>query len=167
MSPQPFPAPTYFIHLQLFSFLSHPQTILDVASEALPNSSLYFYCQTPWMRNVCPSYPLFTRHRHPLGTLLSSFLSQMQNWHCFSEATSSLIHAGLESAILNLSLLPKCQPLQALPPAALQPPPTPTNKPKSIPVPAFFWVSMCTASRFSVVLSFLSFTPRACQFSSY
>lgn len=111
-------------------------------------TALYFDCQTPWMRNVCPSCPLFTHHIHPLWTLLNSFLSQMQNWHCFfwgHQQTSFMLGRRVPSLHCH-RYFPNMHHYRLS--AALKPPPTPTNKPKSILVPAFSWVSMCTASQF-------------------
>lgn len=66
----------------------------------------------------------------PCLNLLNRFLSQMQNWHCVSKATSNLIHTGLETTTLKWSsLFHKYQPPQSLLSDALQPSPTlQTNK---------------------------------------
>lgn len=98
----PFPNPMYLIHLQLFLMTLLPSNMsfhfllikFDLASQALPTTSLYLHCQKSWKTNVRSSYPLFTHLIKQSSISVAGLTSLLKT-------TRNLIHTWFESTFLN------------------------------------------------------------------
>lgn len=170
----PFPKPIYLIHLQLFWLFCYLQTWIsislinfDLASQALPITSPYLYCQMSWKTNLCPWYPLFTHHIFSLYISINRFPSQLHDWHHFWRPPETSFVLGLKVPVLNshhfsnINHYNTCfQLLSSHLPPHNQTKMHPSTYILLIPFSILLFNSL-------LFLFFLSFNKTACQFSIY